>query len=108
MLGVLGVDPLDAHWEDSSSGRAERLSTAADTLISSLLKWRDRARAEKDFAAADAIRDQLNGPGSRSRTPRGVPRGRSDRSRKSALTEVSRVCARHGTADVGTELSQSS
>jgi cysteinyl-tRNA synthetase len=60
---VLGVDPLDAHWEDSSSGRAERLSTAADTLISSLLKRRYRARAEKDFAAADVIRAQLNEAG---------------------------------------------
>jgi cysteinyl-tRNA synthetase len=63
MLGVLGVDPLDEHWEDSSSARAERLSTAADTLISSLLKRRARARAEKNFAAADEIRDQLNEAG---------------------------------------------
>lgn len=63
MLGVLGVDPLDERWEDSSSARAERLSTAVDTLTSPLLKRREQARAEKDFAAADAIRDQLNEAG---------------------------------------------
>lgn len=63
MLSVLGVDPLDEHWEPISPARAERLSTVAGTLISSLLKRRAQARAERDFAAADAIRDQLNDAG---------------------------------------------
>ena len=63
MLGVLGVDPMDEHWAASSSARAARLSTAVDTLVSSLLEGRARARAEKDFAAADAIRDQLKEAG---------------------------------------------
>jgi len=103
MLRVLGVDPMDQLWAASSSAREQRLSTAVDALVSSLLEWRARARAEKDFAAADAIRDQLNEAGMEIEdTPR-VPRGRSDRSRKSALTESADGCARHGTAGVGTE-----
>jgi cysteinyl-tRNA synthetase len=63
MLGVLGVDPMDQLWAASSSAREQRLSTAVDALVSSLLERRARARAEKDFAAADAIRDQLNEAG---------------------------------------------
>lgn len=54
---------MDEHGEAGSSARAERLSTAVDTLISSLLERPARARAEKDFAVADAIRDQLNEAG---------------------------------------------
>jgi cysteinyl-tRNA synthetase len=60
MLGVLGVDPMDEHRAANSSAREERRSTAVDALVSSLLERRARARAEKDFAAADAIRGQLN------------------------------------------------
>ena len=63
MLGVLGVDPMDQLWAARSSAREQRLSTAVDALVSSLLERRARARAEKDFAAADAIRDQLNEAG---------------------------------------------
>jgi cysteinyl-tRNA synthetase len=64
MLGVLGVDPLDPRWtEGGSSAREEKLTTAVDALVASLLEQRQKARAAKDFATADAIRDQLKGAG---------------------------------------------
>ena len=64
MLGVLGVDPMDEHWAASGSPvREERLSAAVDALVSSLLERRARARSDKDYATADAIREQLQGAG---------------------------------------------
>ncbi len=64
MLSVLGVDPFDGHWAASGgSAREERLTQAVDALVSSLLEKRAQARAAKDFAAADAIRDQLKAAG---------------------------------------------
>ncbi|SDF60576.1 cysteinyl-tRNA synthetase [Blastococcus aurantiacus] len=56
MLGVLGLDPLDPQW---ASGSDERLAQATDGLVALALEQRQAARARKDFAAADAIRDQL-------------------------------------------------
>ena len=61
MAAVLGVDPFAAPW--SSAGPDHRLHAAADQLITGLLEERTAARAARDFAAADAIRDQLAGAG---------------------------------------------
>jgi cysteinyl-tRNA synthetase len=64
MLAVLGVDPFDPRWSaGGSSAREERLTAAVDALVASLLQQRAEARAAKDFAAADAIRDQLKAAG---------------------------------------------
>ncbi|TYP84818.1 cysteine--tRNA ligase [Blastococcus xanthinilyticus] len=57
MLGVLGLDPLDPQW--ATAGGDEQLTRAADGLVGLALEQRQAARARKDFAAADAIRDQL-------------------------------------------------
>jgi cysteinyl-tRNA synthetase len=57
MLGVLGLDPLDPRW--STAGGDARLAQATDGLVSLALEQRQAARSRKDFAAADAIRDQL-------------------------------------------------
>jgi cysteinyl-tRNA synthetase len=57
MLDVLGLDPLDDRW--STAGGDGRLAQATDGLVSLALAQRQAARARKDFAAADAIRDQL-------------------------------------------------
>jgi cysteinyl-tRNA synthetase len=57
MLGVLGLDPLDPQW--STGGSDEQLTHVTDGLVSLALEQRQAARARKDFAAADAIRDQL-------------------------------------------------
>ena len=56
MLGVLGLDPLDPQW---APGSDDRLAQATDGLVALALQQRQAARARKDFAAADAIRDQL-------------------------------------------------
>jgi len=63
MLGVLGLDPLDPHWASASSGTETKLTAAVDSLVATLLARRDDARAAKDFATADAIRDQLKAAG---------------------------------------------
>ncbi|MCU1639758.1 MAG: carS [Nocardia sp.] len=70
MLGILGVDPLDPHWAapaDSSTAVA-----ALDVLIGAELERRQQARADKDWAAADAVRDRLKAAGVEvTDTPRG-------------------------------------
>jgi cysteinyl-tRNA synthetase len=56
MLGVLGLDPLDPLW---AAGGDDRLGQATDGLVGLALEQRQAARERKDYAAADAIRDQL-------------------------------------------------
>jgi cysteinyl-tRNA synthetase len=63
MLDVLGLDPFDPHWTAGSSRRDEKLTAAVTALVADLLERREAARAGKDFAAADAIRDQLKAAG---------------------------------------------
>ncbi|HEX6515839.1 MAG TPA: cysteine--tRNA ligase [Nocardioidaceae bacterium] len=63
MLAVLGLDPWDPHWAAGTGRSDERLSTAVSSLVSALLEQRAEARARKDFATADAIRDQLKAAG---------------------------------------------
>ncbi|MGY2082996.1 cysteine--tRNA ligase [Blastococcus sp. SYSU DS0539] len=58
MLGVLGLDPMDPHWAATSAGD-QQLTRATDGLVALAIEQRQAARARKDFAAADAIRDQL-------------------------------------------------
>jgi cysteinyl-tRNA synthetase len=57
MLAVLGLDPMDPHWE--VAGGDQKLSGVVGSLVGGLLEERAKARAEKDFAAADAIRARL-------------------------------------------------
>jgi cysteinyl-tRNA synthetase len=57
MLAVLGLDPGDPAWATGAAdGRAE---TAVGVLGAWVLEQRQLARAAKDFATADAIRDLL-------------------------------------------------
>ena len=58
MLGVLGVDPLSEPWISRSAG-SEDLHHVVDALVRAALDDRQSARANKDFASADAIRDRL-------------------------------------------------
>jgi len=61
MLGVLGVDPLDPHWATGeSSAVAER---ALDVLIGAEVDRRQQARAARDFATADEVRERLAAAG---------------------------------------------
>jgi cysteinyl-tRNA synthetase len=60
MTSVLGINPLE--WEANvsySSGTHQAL----DNLIQALIAERNAARADKDFAKSDAIRNQLQAAG---------------------------------------------
>lgn len=54
-LNVLGCDPFDAVFVTGSAASTETL----DGLISLALQQREAARARKDFATSDAIRDTI-------------------------------------------------
>ena len=58
MLSILGVDPLDAHWATSGESAGAALS-ALDVLVSAELERRAAAKAEKNWAVADEIRNRL-------------------------------------------------
>ncbi len=58
-LGILGCDPFDPIFANSNSAKSEVI----DGLISLALEQRNAARARKDFAASDAIRDSLTALG---------------------------------------------
>jgi cysteinyl-tRNA synthetase len=57
MAEVLGINP--ASWSAAASNN----DGALDSLVVSLIAERDAARAAKDFARSDAIRDQLKAAG---------------------------------------------
>ncbi len=54
MLAVLGLDPV----ADAASGGSD-LHPVVDRLVALAIEQRTAARERKDYAAADAIRDQL-------------------------------------------------
>jgi cysteinyl-tRNA synthetase len=64
MLGVLGLDPLAEPWVGGSrSSGGSDVHGVIDALVQVALEQRTAARARKDYAAADAIRDQLAAAG---------------------------------------------
>ncbi len=58
MTDVLGLDPLSRTWAETSSADTGARQALA-TIVEGMLADRQAARAERDFAAADALRDQL-------------------------------------------------
>ncbi|MFP5334377.1 MAG: cysteine--tRNA ligase [Actinomycetes bacterium] len=60
MTAVLGVDPLDPVW---GSGDVSAESAALAALVQDRLDQRAKARADRDFATADAIRAALAAAG---------------------------------------------
>jgi cysteinyl-tRNA synthetase len=57
MLSVLGLDPWSDPW--ASANRNDDSAAVIDALVQVAIQQRQEARARKDFAAADAIRDGL-------------------------------------------------
>ena len=67
-LDVLGLDPLAEPWRSRVIGAGAGASDdaaleALDHLVSALIDERAQARAAKDWARADALRDQLTAAG---------------------------------------------
>lgn len=63
MLSVLGLDPLAEPWSAGSGTAGARLRPVVDRLVAVALQQRAAARGRQDFAAADAIRDELAAAG---------------------------------------------
>ncbi|WP_183100904.1 cysteine--tRNA ligase [Nocardioides pelophilus] len=64
MLDILGLDPADPAWGGHSGGTPDdKLKAAVDALVAGLLEERAQAREAKDWARADAIRDQIKQAG---------------------------------------------
>jgi cysteinyl-tRNA synthetase len=61
MLDILGLNPRSEQWR--SAGDDTGLRDTVDALVSVVLEQRQAARARKDYATADAIRDQLAAAG---------------------------------------------
>ena len=60
MLAVFGLDPLAEPWAGSGDSGNE---AALAALVDALIEQRQEARAAKDFAFADRVRDQLAAAG---------------------------------------------
>jgi cysteinyl-tRNA synthetase len=58
MLDVLGLNPFASPW--AGAGDSDRQTEVIDALVKVVLEQRQEARARKDFAAADALRDGLD------------------------------------------------
>ena len=62
MASVLGVDP--GAWDnDAAGGATDQAHHALDTLVQAELARRTEARANKDWAVADEVRDRLAAAG---------------------------------------------
>lgn len=60
MTGILGMNPDDPQWRDAGGGAD---AAALDRLIQTMIDQRGDARATKDWAGADRIRDALTAAG---------------------------------------------
>ncbi|MFD5213069.1 cysteine--tRNA ligase [Microbacterium sp. NPDC058345] len=60
MTDVLGINPLSAQWGADAGGAA---ASALDTLVTTMIEQRAQARADKDWPAADRIRDAIAAAG---------------------------------------------
>lgn len=63
MTDLLGVNPLDPRWDSNAAAAGSEAQAALDALVAVQLEARAAARAARDYATADAIRDQLSAAG---------------------------------------------
>jgi cysteinyl-tRNA synthetase len=62
MTSLLGLDPLDPRWVEGDRS-ADTATGALSALVEDLLVQRQEARARRDFAAADEVRNRLTAAG---------------------------------------------
>jgi cysteinyl-tRNA synthetase len=62
MTDVLGINPLDSHWQPGSA-QDDATTSALASLVEAELASRQQARATRDYATADAVRDRLAAAG---------------------------------------------
>jgi cysteinyl-tRNA synthetase len=62
MTDVLGVNPLDPAWS-GGDGDGDAALAALESLVAERVTARAAARSARDYATADAIRDQLSAAG---------------------------------------------
>ncbi|MCR2827093.1 cysteine--tRNA ligase [Microbacterium sp. zg.Y909] len=60
MTGLLGLNPEDPQWRTGDGGAA---ATALDALVQTMITQRAQARIDKDWPAADRIRDAIAAAG---------------------------------------------
>ncbi|MGD7733029.1 cysteine--tRNA ligase [Propionibacteriaceae bacterium G57] len=73
MLDVFGLNPDAPEWAHLKAASSSDLEPVVDGLVTALLDQRADARARKDWAAADSIRDTLAGLGLKiTDTPQGA------------------------------------
>ncbi|GAA1139096.1 MULTISPECIES: cysteine--tRNA ligase [Microbacterium] len=60
MTDVLGINPLSSEWGSKGEGAT---ASALDALVQTMITQRAQARADKDWAAADRIRDAIAAAG---------------------------------------------
>jgi len=60
MTLVLGINPHSSQWGDTGGGAQ---TAALDALVQTMITQRAQARADKDWAAADRIRDAIAAAG---------------------------------------------
>ena len=63
MAAVLGVDPQSPVWAARRDSGDSEATKALDVLVGAELERRAEARAAKDWATADAVRDRLQAAG---------------------------------------------
>ena len=61
MTRILGIDPFAPEW--ASVGSDTKTTTALDALVQAMITQRAQARADKDWPAADRIRDAIAAAG---------------------------------------------
>ena len=60
MTAILGLDPRDPQWRTADTSVEQE---ALDALVQTMIDQRARARADKDWASADRIRDAIAAAG---------------------------------------------
>jgi cysteinyl-tRNA synthetase len=63
MTDLLGINPLDPQWGGGNDAGAGEGLDALDALVQAQLEARAQARASRDYATADEIRDRLAAAG---------------------------------------------